>query len=57
MVDTPENHGPIINVVTWFLLVAAVLWVVTRIGTKFAVSRGVAIDDILILISLVRGLV
>ena len=51
--DKPTNHGPVVAVVTWFLTVASVLWVIIRVGTKLALSRKLANDDYLIIIALV----
>ena len=53
-IDTPDNHGPVVNVIIWFFLVANVLWVITRIATKLAISHSLATDDYLILTALVR---
>ena len=51
--DRPTNHGPVVAVMTWFLTVASVLWVVVRVGTKLALSRKLAPDDYLIFTALV----
>ncbi|RDL36097.1 Uncharacterized protein BP5553_06709 [Venustampulla echinocandica] len=50
--DSPENHGPLINVMTWFLVVASTLTVLTRIATKWLVSKRVQLDDGLVFVSL-----
>ncbi|KAK0510420.1 hypothetical protein JMJ35_006852 [Cladonia borealis] len=50
--DRPTDHGPIVAVVTWFMTVASVLWVLVRVGTKLAVSRKLANDDYLIFTAL-----
>ncbi|TVY16638.1 hypothetical protein LARI1_G003867, partial [Lachnellula arida] len=49
---TPDNHGPLINVLAWFLVVASSLTVFTRITTKWLVSHRITIDDGMISISL-----
>ena len=54
--DRPTDHGSVTAVMTWFLTVASVLWVLVRVGTKLAISRKLANDDYLIFIALVRGL-
>ena len=54
--DSPTNHGPVVAVVTWFMAVASVLWVLSRVGTKLAISRKIALEDYLIFIALVRRL-
>ena len=51
--DSPLNHGPVVNVITWFLLVTSALSVLARLGTSLAISRGIGWDDYMILISLV----
>ncbi len=52
-VDTPANHGPIVSVLTWFLLAATILAVIARVLTKRAISRRLATDDYLIFAALV----
>lgn len=48
-----DNHTPIVNVLTWFLLTASVLSVVTRLGTKYFVRGRLSLDDAIICVSLV----
>ncbi|PQE06797.1 hypothetical protein CJF30_00008683 [Rutstroemia sp. NJR-2017a BBW] len=50
--DTPENHGPLINILIWFFLVVSSLAVSTRIATKWFVSHNVNYDDALVLLAL-----
>jgi hypothetical protein len=52
--DGPNSHGPLINVLTWFLVIVSFLTVSTRIATKWLVSKKVNIDDAMISASLVR---
>lgn len=52
-IDTPSDHGPIVSVVTWFLMAATILAVVARILTKFAISRRLTSDDYMIFAALV----
>jgi hypothetical protein len=52
--DGPNNHGPLVNVLTWFLIIVSFLTVSTRIATKWLVSKKVNIDDAMISVSLVR---
>ena len=54
LVDTPSNHGPIVGVMTWFLLAATVCAVIARVVTKLAISRRFTSDDFLIIAALVR---
>lgn len=51
-IDTPSNHGPVVGVLTWFLLAATILAVVARVLTKFAISRRLTSDDYLIFAAL-----
>ncbi|KAL9010554.1 MAG: hypothetical protein Q9173_004521 [Seirophora scorigena] len=51
-VDSPSNHGPIVSVVTWFLLAATVLAVLARFVTKLFVSKRLTSDDLLIFVAL-----
>lgn len=53
-VDSADNHGPVVSVLTWFLTVTAVLWVFARAATKWAVSHKIAFDDYLIFLALVK---
>jgi hypothetical protein len=54
--DGPNNHGPLINVLTWFLAIVSFLTVSTRIATKLLVSKKVNTDDAMISTSLVSVL-
>ncbi|KAE8373716.1 hypothetical protein BDV26DRAFT_271504 [Aspergillus bertholletiae] len=47
-----DRRAPILNVVNWFLLVVAVLSVLTRLGTKLWMFRRFTSDDYLIVLSL-----
>ncbi|KAL8799332.1 MAG: hypothetical protein Q9182_005976 [Xanthomendoza sp. 2 TL-2023] len=46
-----NNHGAAVNVVTWFLLVATWLTVITRTAMKWLVTRKTTIDDAVILLA------
>lgn len=46
---TADDHGPIVNVVTWFLLVATLITVITRTAMKWALARKTNFDDAVIL--------
>ncbi|KAH9890135.1 hypothetical protein F4778DRAFT_773126 [Xylariomycetidae sp. FL2044] len=54
--DSPENHGTVMNVVSWFLLVTSSLVVITRFGTKRLVSKQFHADDALIIVSQILGI-
>ncbi|KAI1313258.1 hypothetical protein F5Y03DRAFT_406532 [Xylaria venustula] len=49
--DSPDNHGAVINVVSWFLLILSWLVLFTRLGTRWALSRKLHIDDAIILLA------
>lgn len=48
------EHGSTISVITWFLLVATALAVITRIATKLAISNRINLDDFVVFTALVR---
>ena len=50
---SPENRGPVINLVVWQSSVAIVLAVIVRTATKLAVSRKIDSDDYMIASALV----
>ncbi|KAE8353472.1 hypothetical protein BDV28DRAFT_133091 [Aspergillus coremiiformis] len=47
-----DRRAPILNVVNWFLLVVAILSVLTRLGTKLWMFHRFTSDDYLIVVSL-----
>lgn len=49
----PDSWTPAVNVTTWFLLVTAILSVLTRLGTKYRIFRRWTVDDYLSIASLV----
>ncbi|KAI1374518.1 hypothetical protein F4677DRAFT_425296 [Hypoxylon crocopeplum] len=51
--DSPDNHGAVVNLVSWFLLICSSLHVLTRLGMKWGVSKALHIDDGMVVISLV----
>ncbi|KAL8932201.1 MAG: hypothetical protein Q9211_006463 [Gyalolechia sp. 1 TL-2023] len=51
-IDTPSNHGPVVSVVTWFLMAATALAVIARVSTKAAISRRLTSDDYIIFVAL-----
>jgi prepilin signal peptidase PulO-like enzyme (type II secretory pathway) len=50
---SPDSWTPAVNVLTWFLLVTAILSVITRLGTKYWIFRKFTEDDYLSIVSLV----
>ncbi|KAI1465381.1 uncharacterized protein F4812DRAFT_438498 [Daldinia caldariorum] len=51
--DSPDNHGSVVNVVSWFLGICSFLLVCTRLVTKWGVSKSFHVDDTMIVVSLV----
>ncbi|KAI4272577.1 MAG: hypothetical protein LQ337_005209 [Flavoplaca oasis] len=51
-VVTTSNRGPIVGVMTWFVLAATVCAVIARVATKLAISRRCTSDDFLIFAAL-----
>lgn len=50
---SPDSWTPAVNVLTWFLLVTAILSVITRLGTKYWIFRKFTEDDYFSIASLV----
>ncbi|KAA8651162.1 uncharacterized protein ATNIH1004_000040 [Aspergillus tanneri] len=50
---SPDSWTPAVNVLTWYLLVTAILSMLTRVGTKYWIFRKLTTDDYLSLVSLV----
>lgn len=46
-----NNYGPVVNVLTWLLMVATMLTVFTRTAMKWAVARRANLDDAVILVA------
>ncbi|KAL8724734.1 MAG: hypothetical protein Q9181_006698 [Wetmoreana brouardii] len=44
-----DNYGAVVNLLTWFLMVATILAVMTRFAMKWAVARKANLDDAVIL--------
>lgn len=54
--DTSDNHGPLVNVLTWFFVVMAFFSVLARVATRFAVVRQIRWDDATLMFAMVRML-
>lgn len=52
---TGDTWLPAINIICWFLLVVAILAILTRIGTKFWIYRKLTKDDYVIILSTVSS--
>ncbi|KAL8725749.1 MAG: hypothetical protein Q9166_007149 [cf. Caloplaca sp. 2 TL-2023] len=51
-----DNYGTAVNVVTWFLLVATILIVITRTAMKWFIAHKTNSDDAIILLASVLGI-
>lgn len=49
--DSSDSHGAVVNIVSWLLLIFSSLAVLTRLGTKWAVTKQFHMDDVMIIIS------
>lgn len=52
--DLAKNHGPIVNIVAWLLLVISTLSTVSRLASKYAFAKKLQRDDLLAFFALVR---
>lgn len=50
---SPDNLTPVINIITWLLLILATLSVLTKLATKYLIIHRLTYDDYLIILSLV----
>lgn len=48
-----HNYGPLVSIITWFLIITSFLSVMARVGTRLAVVKRVYADDITIMFALV----
>lgn len=44
-----DNYGPVVSIVTWFLLVATIITVITRTAMRWVLTRKGHLDDAVIL--------
>lgn len=51
--DNPRGLGPLLNVITWILLITSSLAVGTRLITKRALQRRIDVDDVFVIAALV----
>ncbi|KAI1767157.1 hypothetical protein GGR53DRAFT_145263 [Hypoxylon sp. FL1150] len=54
--DSPDNHGAVVNIVSWFLLICSSLLTLTRLGTKYGVSKAFHVDDGFVVVSLILSI-
>lgn len=52
--NSPNDHGPVVNITAWLSIVISVLAVVARMGTKWIVQHKIEWDDGAIIVALVR---
>ena len=50
---TSDNHGPIVSIITWVLLVPLVLSVTTKAAIKYKACHALNTDDSVLLVAMV----
>lgn len=51
---TADDHGPILAIVTWFMMVVLIVAVLMRLAIRIAKTRSLASDDWVIAVAMVR---
>lgn len=51
-----DNHGPLVNVIIWIVLVPTIIAPALKVYSKWEVSRKLGMDDFLLLIAMVSRL-
>ncbi|KAL8686760.1 MAG: hypothetical protein Q9218_006885 [Villophora microphyllina] len=51
--ESSQNHGPLVSVLAWFLIIVSFLSILARVGTRYAVVRELRTDDAIIIVALV----
>jgi hypothetical protein len=54
-VVTPDDHGPILAIASWYLMVVSILSVMMRVGIRYHSAQFPSIDDAFLLLALVRS--
>lgn len=52
-VVTNDDHGPILQIAIWFLMVAMILMTLLRLAIRFAASRDLGLDDAICVLAMV----
>ena len=52
--NTSTDHGPLVSVITWFLVITAFLSVLARVSTRYSAVRQVRLDDVSMVLAMVR---
>ena len=50
---TPDDHGPMVAIATWFLMVAMILAVLIRVAIRFIITHAPGTEDATISVALV----
>ena len=50
-----EHRGPLINVAAWITLVSMILFVASKVATKWRMVRKLQSDDILMIVAMVSS--
>jgi hypothetical protein len=53
-VVTDDDHGPILQIAMWFLMVAMILMTLLRLAIRFAAARDLGLDDAICVLAMVR---
>ncbi|KAL8868547.1 MAG: hypothetical protein Q9174_004920, partial [Haloplaca sp. 1 TL-2023] len=53
---TSENRGPLVSVLTWFLVITSFFAVAARVATRFAVVRQLRWDDAMIIVAMILSI-
>ena len=50
---TPDDHGPLVAIATWFLMVAMIMAVFIRVAIRFVITRAPGTEDATIFVAMV----
>jgi hypothetical protein len=53
IIVSDTNEGPVVNIAAWFGTTVMILGVCSRIWSKYSVLNRLAIDDVLIIVTMV----
>ncbi|MCJ1373577.1 hypothetical protein MMC20_004805 [Loxospora ochrophaea] len=52
---TPDDHGPLVAIATWFLMVAMIMAVFIRVAIRFVITRAPGTEDATIFVAMLVG--
>lgn len=50
---TPDDHGPVLQIVAWFLMVVTILSISLRLMIRFTTTHVPGIDDAVVIVAMV----